>query len=543
MDIRIIIGGQAGQGIDFAADTLSKAFIKEGYYVFNYRYYQSLIKGGHNYNAIRVSDEKINSHEEKNIDFIIALDQNTVNIHKNKLKEDGYIIADKKIISDRKIEVPASEIIKEVGGKPLDENIVLIIALWKILGFNKDSIINVLKEKLGEIVEKYAEKIYNTNLNVIKNLKSLEKNPRYYLSGSEGVALGAIAAGLDIYLAYPMTPASPVLHILASLKDKYNILVYQPDNEIGVINIALGASYAGAKVMIGSSGGGIDLMAEAISFSGISEIPIVIYWAQRYGPGTGMATHTSQADLLTALHIGHGEFPRFVIAPGDPADAFYRTIEAFYFAYKYRIPAIILSDLFLAESKSTFDQIEYPDVPVDRFIDLNPLENYKNYPLVDTEVRRAIPGFKAIVKSSSYEHDEFGLETEDPEIGQKMSEKRLRKIERIYEESKMFRPYEIYGKGNKLIVSWGSNKMPILDLINYTKEWKYLHIYQLYPFLTDIRDILEDAKKVVLVENNLTGQLGKIIMKEIGFYIEDKILKHNGEPFTASELYEKVKYI
>lgn len=541
MDLRILIGGQAGQGIDLAADLLGKAFIKEGYYVFNYRYYQSLIKGGHNYNLVRVSEEKINSHEEKDIDFIIALDQNTVDLHKNKLKKDRYIITDKSIKADKKIEIDTNKIINEIGGKKIDENIVLIITLWKILGLDKETIGKVIYEKIGDIAWKYVDRIYNENLNVNLNYKVERRKfeRRYYLSGNEAVALGAIAAGLDIYIAYPMTPASPVLHLLASLRDKYNILVYQPDNEIGVINIGIGASYAGAKVMVGSSGGGIDLMGEAISLSGMSEIPIVIYWVQRYGPSTGMATHTSQGDLLTSLHIGHGEFPRVVFTPGDPSESFYYTILAFYFAYKYRIPAIILSDLFLGESRSTFDSIEYPNVPIERFIDLNPLEDYKNY---DERFKlRTIPGLKAIVKACSYEHDEFGIETEDPNYGQKMSERRIRKIKEIDEELDKFKRYSLYGDGDNLIVSWGSNKMPILDALKELKGWKYLHISNVYPFPKEIKDILEESKRIVIVENNLTSQLGQIIMKETGIEIDEKILKHNGEPFRPKEIVEKLK--
>ena len=199
------------------------------------------------------------------------------------------------------------------------------------MNYNKEVVREVFEKRVKDPKElKLIDIIYNDlNINSKENIEKRVYKRQFYLSGSEGVALGAIAAGLDIYVAYPMTPASPVLHILASLKDKYNIVTYQPDNEIGVINIALGASYAGAKVMVGSSGGGIDLMAEAISLAGMSEIPIVIYWAQRYGPSTGMATHTDQSDLLEALNIGHGEFPRVVITPGDPAEAFKRQLKHF----------------------------------------------------------------------------------------------------------------------------------------------------------------------------------------------------------------------
>jgi len=539
MELRIIIGGQAGQGIQVISHLLSKAFVKVGYYVFNYRYYQSLIKGGHNYNSIKVSDVPVFSHSEEEVDFILALDQNTVNLHRKKLKEDGFIIADKRISADRKIEVDVEKILKNAGAEKISENIVLIATLWKALGLNKEILKDTLKPKLGNISEKIIDLVYEENIPILENkkIKIKEYRPRYYLTGSEAVAYGSIMAGLDIYLSYPMTPATPVLHILASLKDKYNILVYQPDNEIGVINMAIGASYAGAKVMIGTSGGGFALMTEALSLSGISEIPIVIYVAQRYTPATGMATHTLQGDLKFVLNAGHGEFPRIVIAPGDQKEAIRRTIEAFYLSYKYNVPAIILSDLFLAESACTFDNIEIPEIPIDRFLELNPGNDYKLYKLTEEGYqRRAIPGTNSVIKASSYEHDEFGFTTEDPDIGKAMHEKRWRKMKYIEEEVRKLEPYKIYGSGSKLIISWGSNKLPILEALKELKDWSYLHVSYISPFPKEIKNIIESYDTVVLVENNVTGLFGQVLREQTGINIENKILKYNGGPFTAEEI-------
>jgi len=546
MELRIIIGGQAGQGVQAAAQWLSKAFVKAGYYVFNYRYYQSLIRGGHNYNSIRISDIPVYSHAEEDIDFIIALDQDTVRIHKNKLKEDGFIIADKRIIVDKKIEVDTMDILKKAGSDKISENVVLIAALWKILGLDKEILKNIIKTKKGDSNDKIIDLVYELNLPILesKKIEIKETKSKYHLTGSEAVAYGAIMAGLDIYLAYPMTPATPLLHILASLKDKYNILVYQPDNEIGVINMAIGASYAGAKVMVGTSGGGFALMNEALSLAGISEIPVVIYVAQRYTPATGMATHTLQGDLKFVLNAGHGEFPRIVVAPGDQKEAVRRTIEAFYLSYKYNVPAIILSDLFLAESSCTFDSIELQELPTDRFLELNPEEGYKLYKLTEEGYqKRAIPGTNAIVKANSYEHDEFGVTTEDPDIGKAMHEKRWRKMKYIEEEVKNFEPYKLYGNGSKLIVSWGSNKLPILEALKKLDNWSYLHVSYISPFPKDIKDIIENYNKVVLVENNVTGLFGQVLREQTGINIDIKILKYNGEPFNAEELIKKLSNI
>ncbi len=545
--INILIGGQAGQGIDFAADIISRVFSKIRYYVFNYRYYQSVIRGGHNYNIVTISKDKIHSFYESDIDYFIVFDNNSINIHKTNIDEKTVLFGDEKIPYKDKINVNVEYFLKKLNLPNKYANTVVLSAFFKYIGIDKNIVISSFSEKSkDENNNKIVDIVYSEfNISSERKILPLGKKARYYLSGAEAIAYGAILAGLDIYIAYPMTPASPILHVLASLKDKYNIVTYQPDNEIGVINIALGSSYAGGKVMVGSSGGGIDLMAEAISMAGMAELPIVIAWLQRYGPSTGMATHFDQSDLLEALYIGHGEFPRIVVSPGDHIDAMRRTIEAFYLSYKYNTPSIILSDLFLVESKANYDHVVLPNIDYkNRFIDLEPPKDYKNYKITEEGfILRSIPGLDVVVKANSYEHDEYGFETENPEIGQRMSEKRLNKSKYIYKEIINFDPYEIYGDGNKIIVSWGSNKMPILEALKYLNDWKYLHISYLSPFPSKIKGILEDHKKVVLVEHNLTGQLGKLIEQETGFYIEDRILKHNGEPFKVEELVDKIKKI
>ncbi|RIB35103.1 MAG: hypothetical protein BXU00_03155 [Candidatus Nanoclepta minutus] len=545
MKYNILIGGQAGQGIEFISDIISISLVKEGFYVFNYRYYQSLIKGGHNYNIVSFSKDKVFSFDEE-IDFILAFDQNTVNLHKEKLKENGYVICDKSINFEKKLDFDIRKFLSENNISNRYENTVLASYFWKILGFKKDSLMEAYERKGKDSINlRIIEEVFKLDIKPIFNIKPEKRKEKYYLSGSEGIAYGAISAGLDIYFGYPMTPATPVLHILSSLKDKYDILVYQPDNEVGVINMAIGASYAGAKVMVGTSGGGADLMGEGISFSGMAEIPIVIYWAQRYGPSTGLATSTSQEDLLSSIHIGHGEFPKVVVAPGDPAEAYRRTIEAFYLAYKYNIPVIILSDTFLAESRISVDEIEVPNVPIERFINLNEQGTYKLYEITERGYKeRAIPGLNAIVKANSYEHDEFGFQIfDDHKLAERMHAKRLIKMFHIEKEIYRLDPYFIYGKGDNLIVSWGSSKMPIMEALKGLKGWRYLHISYLNPFPRKVSEIIEGSRKVLLVENNLTGQLGKLIMRECGIYIENRLLKHNGLPISPAEIIRKIKEI
>ena len=544
MELRIIIGGQAGQGVQRISEVLGKAFIKTGYYVFNYRDYQSLIRGGHNYNALKISDKPVYSHSEENIDFLIALDQNTISKHFHKLKKDGYVITDKKINAERKIEIDVNKILKEVGAPERSQNVVLISALWKILGLPKDILRETVEKELGEVNAKIVDRVFEEELKVIREVKVLERKEKYFLNGSWAIALGAIAAGLDIYIAYPMTPATPVLHILARLKDKYNIVVYQPDNEIGAINMAVGASYAGAKVMVGTSGGGFALMNEALSMSGIMEVPVVIYLAQRYDPATGIPTYTLQGDMLYSIFAGHGEFPRIVVAPGDPSEAFRRTIEAFYLAYKYRVPAIILSDKHLAESWFTFDEIEKPPefVTTERFIDLNPKDS--KYYSLERIYPRQVPGVSndIYVKANSYEHDEEGFTTEDGKIATEQMNKRLKKLKMIKEEIQKLEPYRIYNpKAKKIIISWGSTKGAILDALKKLKDFAFLQVIYLWPFPREIKDILLDYDEIILIENNATGQLGKLLRMETGLDIDRRILKYDARPFTPEDIIKSLR--
>ena len=336
------------------------------------------------------------------------------------------------------------------------------------------------------------------------------------MTGSVGVAIGAINSGINIYLGYPMTPSTPVLHELAAKQIENNLMVFEPENEIAVVNAGLGASFAGARVMIGTSGGGFDLMTEGLSFQGQSEIPLVVYLASRPGPSTGIPTYSTQADLDVALYGGHGEFPRIVIAPGDPIEAVEKTNEAFYLAEKFGALSIILSDKHLAESEFSSDKSASKPLKV--------------------EVKRKIPG-EGIVKASSYEHDKFGNTTESLEIARENAEDRITKYEKIRKQCKKFEMYKIYGNKNSknLIISWGSNKTVVLDAIKGL-DYKFLHVIYIKPMPDEIRKEIEKAEKIILVECNVTGQLGRLIREKTGIKISNRILKYDGRPFYSDEL-------
>jgi 2-oxoglutarate/2-oxoacid ferredoxin oxidoreductase subunit alpha len=543
MRFNILIGGQAGQGIDAASTVLARSLVKLGFYVFVYRDYGSLIRGGHNFNVISFSDQTIYSHQ-LSFDFAILLDLNSYKIHKEEFKKECIFVSEFDINEKNVVKVDANGIISKIKAKPLVKNSILLGAFFKALGLPIEPLLESIKEMWKD--EKNLEAAnegYKNSIEIIKLAYPTKKTKRIFIDGTSAVGLAAIYYGLDLYFAYPMTPSTPLLHFLSSLRDKYDFKTIQLENEIAIANATLGASYAGAISMLGTSGGGFDLMTEAVSLQGMTEVPLVVYLGQRAGPSTGLPTYTMQADLNLALNCGHGEFARVVIAPGDSKDAFYKTLEAFYLAYKYGVVSIILSDKHLAESWFTFDIFEEPKIKGNRFIFEN-VENFKTYEITkDFIPRRTVPEI-AMVKVNSYEHDEFGFTTEDKEITRIMQEKRKRKFEVLEKEVKEnFEMVKTFGNGENLIIGFGSTKGAILDALPFLKNCRYLQIIYLSPFPEEIvKKEIENSKNVIIVENNSTGQLGRLIREKVGIEARE-VLKYDGRPFTQDEIIEKVNNI
>ena len=548
MQKTILIGGQAGQGVNQTSFIIAKSLTQMGYYSFIYRDYPSLIRGGHNFNVIAISDKPIYSYEE-DYDVIIALDQNTIARHIKKLKKDGLVLAGKGIKSKNKLSFDLEKITSQAELPFIAGNDVLAGALLGILGLPIEPLLKTFdktfqkdKVKIKKIVRIGYDFGKKNQKETISSFPVRAK-PKYFLSGSQAVASGALASGIDMYIAYPMTPATPVLHLLAKQEKNKNISVLQLENEIAVINAALGASYAGAMAMVGTSGGGFALMGEAMSLQGMSEVPLVVYLAQRTSPSTGIPTYSTQGDLKFALNVGHGEFPRVVVAPGDAQEAFYRTIEAFYLAYKYRVLSIIISDKHLAESYYSFDGFEKPRVKASRFIINNPPKDYKSYKITRTGVSpRAVPGQGPFVRATSYEHDEYGYTKEDPEWAIKMNDKRLRKIDALKKEIAKLEPIKIYGKGKNLIIGWGSTKGAILDALASLKDFRYMQVSYIKPFPSQqVKKEIEKSRNIFLVENNATGLLGDVIAEQTGHIIKNRVLKYDARPFKPSDIIKKLK--
>jgi 2-oxoglutarate/2-oxoacid ferredoxin oxidoreductase subunit alpha len=492
MRFSILFGGKAGQGVNVLSNLLGNALTKKGYYVFISRDYQSLIRGGHNFNVLTFSDSSVNSNDSQ-VDMIIALDKNTLELHKKELKKGGKIV--------------------ENEGKG---NMYFAGRIFKSLCIDFSILEEELKElKFFEENMKDAQEGYNESDEIACRV-SLSKKKLNFINGNMGVSEGAIKSGIDIYYAYPMTPATNVMGELAEKQIENNHIVIELESEVSVINAGIGSAITGAKTMIGTSGGGFDLMTEALSLTGVAEVPLVIYLASRPGPSTGVATYTAQGDLELARHAGHGEFNRLVIAPGNPNECEELTSQAFYFSQKFGIPVIILSDKHLAESFYTED----------RNANITPSKKSTS-----------------LIRYNSYETDESGCATEDAEKIIKNVDARLKKGKDIEKETEKFNQFNIYGNktSKNAVLFWGSTKGAVIDAMGDINA-KFVQVLYLEPFPMKLKKEIE-GRNIILVENNATGQLGKLLAEKTGIFIDDKnkILRYDGRPFFADELNAEIR--
>jgi 2-oxoglutarate ferredoxin oxidoreductase subunit alpha len=544
----ILIGGAAGEGTRLSGQLIGKLLNQYGWRIFIYEDYQSLITGGHNFSIIRACEERVSAPTKK-IDYLIALNQNTLDQHKADLKEEGLIIYNSDQIKNEKgIAIAANTITTQLGGKPIMKNSSLFGALVKILGIDWKFLEDLLKREFGEKAElnlKIARAGYDQS-QTHKKIEKLNQKPQPLITGNEAVALGALKAGLEVYIAYPMTPASSILHYLASLRTGLkNIVVFQPENEIEVINAAIGAAYVGKRSMVGSSGGGFALMVEALSLSAQSETPIVVVESQRPAPATGLPTYTAQGDLLFVLSAGHGDFKRFVVAPGDAEESFYLTGLAMNMAWRYQMPAIVLIDKEISEDTFNLDEAVLDKVKIEKAKLWDKKGDYKRYLDAEDGVSPlTFPGEKGItVKATSYEHDESGITIEENESDiKKMQEKRLRKYESLEKEIKKFVAVKVFGNKNsdKAIVVFGSTKGVAIEL-GGELGIKVIQVLFFQPFPEEeMKEATKGVQKIISIETNATAQLAQVLRCH-GVKVDDSILKYTGRPFFVEELREILK--
>ena len=543
MDFSVLVGGAAGQGMDTFSHLFEKTLKRCGFHVYAYSDYMSRIRGGHNFFYIRFSDEKIYSFSEK-VHVIFAMDKETAEIHKSKLREDGFVLSED-LIADILKKLKNPKVINTVG----------LGYILKYFGLPMDVAVQLIRQEFNENIIDINLKALEEGYNLANSRYSLStsEDENILINGNQAVGLGAVAAGCKFYCGYPMTPSTGVLNFMATHSEDFGIAIDQVEDEVAALNMALGASYAGVRAMTGSSGGGFALMVEALSLAGMLEVPVVLINVQRPGPATGFPTRTEQADLRFMIHAGHGEFPRMVIALRDVEDAFYQTARAFNIAEKYQIPVLLVSDQHLADSVTTVKPFDFTKIKIERYISGSEAvtdEEYKRYKFTESGISpRILPGKipGQVVLVDSDEHDEWGHITESADIRTKMVDKRLRKFDLLKEEIQ--EPWFI-GKDNpeNLIVCWGSTYGAVKEAVDELIEEGYsigaLVFGDIWPFPTKgLLELGKNAKRIIDVEQNATAQLDSLIREEALMKSTDKILKYDGRPFSGEEVYKRVKEV
>ena len=549
-EFRILMGGTNGYGINDACILLCRLFGRLGYHVYGYNNFPSVIKGQHQHAVVRIASQKITAHTLE-ADVVLALDQETLALHIGQGRPDAIVIVDldKVSIADYfrqpTIGYPLTQKVKATGGTNEMRPLCMAAILCKQLGIQWSLIEEVMTKhhpaefglELELMHQLYDEvKQATDGLDTFKNIlettaisrtDSDVETPFPVMNGCQAISLGLLQSGLQAYSAYPMTPTSPILEYLAGLEKELALQVVLPESEIGVIMTALGYSYMGIKNAIGTSGGGFSLMVEALGLSGLSELPVVVVMGQRAGPSTGMPTYTAQTDLMFILHAGHGEFSRFVVAPGDAEEAYEWSAIAMNKAWKYRMPAIVLIDRTIGLGLYTFDKDQTgstnEEIPVDP---------------------RYIPGKEKgyAVKANSYIHDEFGYARENPEIAKASADNLLQKEQLLADELKDLQQVKHTGDGTTALLCWGSCKGVCLE-IAAKLGLSVVQILVMSPFPNgQVASALSGVDRVVAVECNAKGQLS-MLMAQNGFPVDHKILKYDGRPFSLEELEAEVKKV
>lgn len=574
-DMSILIGGDAGQGIQSTGNGFIQSLTKAGLFPFGRQDYRSRIRGGHNFFEIRVSEEEIYTHTD-GVDLLVALTKDSVEKHLDEIVPGGGVLYDEDFdldsdrFDDRDVQpfpVPFTSIATDEGGAKVMANTAAIGAMAGLTGFDTSYINEIIEENFSV----KGDSVVENNIQVAKagkeyveskayefdyELSSLSGVPdRMVIDGNQAFALGAVTGGCNFVSAYPMTPSTSILEWLTKHSAELDIVIKQPESELAAINIALGASHVGARSLVTTSGGGFSLMVEALGLAGMTETPIVIAEVQRPGPSTGLPTRTEQGDLSSIVFASQGDSPRLVLAPATIEEAFRAGKRAFDLAERYQLPVVVLSDQHLADSIRAIRPEEFDTtVDIDRGEllseeELEELEgDYLRHEFTESGVSpRAVPGNKnAVYKTTGNEHDERGDITEDPDTRSRMMDKRMKKVDTALD--KEFDGPVLYGpeEADLTFIGWGSTYGAIREAVDRLnedgKKANFYHFDEIWPLAAgEVKDLLESDQRTVVVENNFSGQLASLITRETGARVPDTVLKYDGRPFTPESILAEVR--
>lgn len=573
-DLNWAVGGEAGDGIDSTGKIFAQALSRAGRHVFTSKDFASRIRGGYTAYKVRTSVDRVESVVDR-LDILIALTERTVDENLDELHEDSVIIYDgeRTMMKDFEapgemtgLDVPLKRLAEDAGGAIM-RNIVALGAACEVTGFNIEYLDESLEKRFGgkgeAIVENNKKSARlgaefvreETDVSTEYDLETTD-NDYVLLNGDEAIGMGALAGGCRFYAGYPITPATDVMEYLKGRIEDYGGVVVQAEDELSAVNMALGGARAGARAMTATSGPGIDLMTETFGLVATSETPLVICNVMRSGPSTGMPTKQEQGDLNGMLYGGHGEVPRFVLAPTTISECFHKTVEAFNLAEKYQLPVYLTADLSLAVTEQTFEPEEFDmdAVEIDRgkVVDEENIEEWQNekgqfkpHALTEDGISpRSFPGVEGGAHmSTGLEHDELGRRTEETDMRVEQVDKRDRKVETAIEREDF--DYREFGDedSDTLIVSWGSNEGAMLEAIDFLEEEdigvRFISVPYIFP-RPNLTEEFEAAEEVIVVECNATGQFADLVEHDTLTRVE-RINKYNGVRFKADELAEEVK--
>ncbi|NLC26239.1 MAG: 2-oxoacid:acceptor oxidoreductase subunit alpha [Fastidiosipila sp.] len=594
----ILLGGAAGQGIETTGAVIEMMLKANGFNVFVTRDLMSRVRGGHNFSLLRFGREPVVAHDNK-VDLIMAMNQDTIDFHKEKLNESGLIIADEKFEADdsRAIMLAMTETAKDLGN-PRVASSVAVGALIRLLDLPEEALREIFEKILraehvdinmkaakagfeavtleqGEAARKKANSRAHGNGELIPESERKDYSDWIIINANRAIALGALSAGLQFYTAYPMSPSTGILEYLAGMQNDANIVVEQAEDELAAMNAVVGASYAGAVSMVGTSGGGYQLMVEAMSSAGMMEIPTVTVIAMRPGPVTGLPTRTEQGDLDLAIFAGNGEYPKMVLAVKNQKDAFYQTNRAHHIAQKYQIPVVVLTDQYLSDGAATieaFDLSKVEKVTVaatdeealdyrniaerkdQSFGEIKESEladsEYKRYRITEDGISpRLLPGNpRAFVSVDTDAHDEYGFINEAADVRTDQMDKRMRKHYKLLAEDIADAEQIGTAGSDVVIVAWGSLYGPLTEAVADLKKQgidvSALVYGDLWPFPTEkIEAEAKNAKHIINVEQNISGQLGNLIRRQTGIAMTDSVLKYDGRALSPDEIVSQIQEI
>ncbi len=543
-----LVGGKAGEGVKKAGSVAAQLFSSLGRHVFQMDDYMSLIRGGHNFSVISTAPRWISSHYMK-ANLVVNFDKRSCETHRNNLAENGIIVfnSDEQEL-DEGIGIPLTSEADKYPMKTLMYGVGAVAILAASIGVEKEKMNQIIRSEYPSGIENniaFADTIYDLVFpdcgNKFHLVRGDKKRP--IITGNEAICLGAIAGGLDTYYGYPMTPASSILHFLAQEAENFGLAVVHPESEIAVINMAIGSAFTGAKAMVGTSGGGFSLMTEGFSLAGMTETPLLIVLSQRPGPATGVPTYTEQADLSFALTAGHGDFLRIVACPRTIREAYYLTAEMLDLVWKFQTPGILLTENHFSESSMTVEL----DIEKSKWAEPKMYQNgdYKRYLDTDDGISPMLfPPSKNVIKWNSYEHDEFGITTENSEMISFMHDKRNKKLKTLIEYLKGQDTVKIIrGANTSNIFTYGSTYMSVLEALRYGNLNPTI-VAPIYLSPLPIWELegFKDQENIV-IEQSSTGQFTKLLKEKAGLKIKNTIKQYNGRPFDPIELSEKIKEV